>query len=514
MSREINRREFIKLLGMLPLGLFKWPRMALRNHSGDKHNVLIVVFDALSAKNMSVYGYPRKTTPQIEQRANKAAVFHRHYAGGNFTTPGTASLLTGVYPWSHRAFNLYGRVNEDHVQKSIFSLLGDTHHCFTYSHNSLANNILHQFRDDIGAWTKRTALALASNTYSDRIFSDDLPEAYSGELLLFHFSHNPPGLFLLSQLESFKRLISLTVVRNRYKHTFPRGVPQQSPGDILFTIEQAMDWIEAQVQDAPEPFLGYIHLLPPHEPYNTREDFVDLFDDDWQSVDKPEHFFTQGKSERFLREQRRQYDEYIAYVDAEFGRLYDELEQMGILENTCLILTSDHGEMFERGIHAHTTPILYEPVINIPLLVWHPDQEGRVDMFAPTSCVDVLPTIMELAGQPIPAWCEGMPLPIIDQGSVDTERSIYAVEAKGNHWHAPLEQVTLALIKGRYKLVHYLGYDDFQDVYELYDLEGDPDELNDIFLSLPEIAIAMKEETDRKLEEINHPYQKSSSLLR
>ena len=109
MRNQITRRDFLKLAGLLPLS-YATPRLvdSLKkiDQSGIIQNVVIVVFDAFSAHNISLYGYRRETTPNIARWAERAVVYHNHYAGGNFTTPGTASLLTGTYPWTHRAFGL------------------------------------------------------------------------------------------------------------------------------------------------------------------------------------------------------------------------------------------------------------------------------------------------------------------------------------------------------------------------------------------------------------------------
>src|SRR5512144_1796135 len=102
-SAAVNRRDFLKLAGMLPVSLAapRWTRRL--PEVGAPGNVIVVVFDAWTAFNVSLYGYPRQTMPNLERLAQRAIVYHDHYAGGNFTTPGTASLLTGTYPWSHRA---------------------------------------------------------------------------------------------------------------------------------------------------------------------------------------------------------------------------------------------------------------------------------------------------------------------------------------------------------------------------------------------------------------------------
>ena len=100
---------------------------------------------------------------------------------------------------------------------------------------------------------------------------------------------------------------------------------------------------------------------------------------------KPDSPFSTGVNPDVLIQQRRMYDEFIAYVDDEVRRLFDLLEQNGTLDNTIVILTSDHGELFERGIAGHSTNSLNDPILNIPLFIWKPGQTQRVDVFERTS---------------------------------------------------------------------------------------------------------------------------------
>ena len=67
----------------------------------------------------------------------------------------------------------------------------------------------------------------------------------------------------------------------------------------------------------------------------------------------------------------------MLYVDFEFNRLYTNLEQQGVLDNTLLIFTSDHGELFERNMMAHNDPYLFEPVVKVPLIIFEPGQTER-----------------------------------------------------------------------------------------------------------------------------------------
>jgi arylsulfatase A-like enzyme len=518
-GKQFSRRDFLKLLLLLPLLKIKLPTSATgpvaspqpRTSPEDEGplnnppNIIILVLDAFSAKNISLYGYRRHTTPNLERFAQRATVFHQHYAGGNFTMPGTSSLLTGAYPWSHRGFHLFGTVIDGFVDRNLFSMFEPDYFTIGFSHNLIVMNLLHQFSQYLDQFTLAKDLALESETVFDRIFPEDFNDSFWGERLVRGSGLPLPSSLFLSFVEGNFQQEPSEHLKEQYQDIFPRGIPYNTVG-VFFLLEDAIDWINAQVPSAPKPFLGYFHLFPPHEPYNTRKEFVDIFNDGWTPQTKPKLAFPQGRSESFLNSKRRYYDEFIAYTDAEFGRLIDSLEQSGALDNTYFILTSDHGELFERGIQGHYTSTLYEPVIRIPLLISKPGQEERIDVDMRTSCVDLLPTLLYLADKPIPEWCEGQVLPSFGQSKPDPERRIYVVEAKQNPKMGPVKIGTVALMKGDFKLIHYFGFKDFSDVYELYDLKKDPEEMENLYNRRTDLAAELKSELLAKLDEENHKF--------
>jgi arylsulfatase A-like enzyme len=265
------------------------------------------------------------------------------------------------------------------------------------------------------------------------------------------------------------------------------------------------------------PFLGYFHYLPPHSPYNTRKEFVDRFLEDGLKIitDKPANpYFKKNKDETlnmgFLNNQIQKYDEYILYADSELGRLFDSLEQSGILDNTTVIFTSDHGELFERGFFGHRNPVMYEGLTRIPLLILDPVIKTRRDVFTSTSSTDVLPTLLKIHGKAIPEWAEGKPLPLYSNSPVDPERNIYSVEATDSQRTGPLGPATVMLVKGKYKLTYCLGYQKRKSdapYFELYDLENDPEELNNIYSEDSSIAQDLRNEVISKVNKVDKPYQ-------
>ena len=508
MNSRINRRDFLKLSGLLPLGVAVPRLMNVLSGSAaaaqGQKNVIVVVFDAFSAYNIGLYGYSRDTTPNLARIAKRAIVYHNHFAGSNFTTSGTASLLTGTLPWTNRAINPDGEVAAPFATKTFFSAFDD-YHRIAYTHNGWAYTLLRQFERQIDELVPREKLFLA--TYSgfiETLFRNDediasvswtrdmqIGEGYAYSLFLAH---------LYKVLEEGK-------VAN-LQPLFPRGLPTTGSDDA-FLLEQAVDWLSNVLTVVPQPFMGYFHFLPPHFPYRTPVEFYNHFKHDgFKPLEKPIDIFAEHRVMTNLLSHRTEYDEFILYVDREFGRFYDALEASGLLENTWVVFTSDHGEMFERGIMGHSTDVLYQPVIRIPLLIFEPGREVGMDVHTATSAVDVLPTLAHLTGHPIPGWAEGTLLPPYADSNPDPNRSLYVVRAQDNDPAAALTRASIMLLRGNKKLLYYTGYPErgVEELVQLFDIQADPEELNDLYASQKDVAAELLTEAKSKLAEVNKPY--------
>jgi len=510
MNNQITRRDFLKLAGLLPLG-FAAPNLVnslapVVQQSKQPQNVIIVVFDAFSARNISLYGYQRETTPNLSRLAERAIVYHKHYAGGNYTTPGTASLLTGTLPWTHRALQSSSTVDESFIHKNIFAAF-QNHYRVAYSHNLWVYTFLDQFRRALDKYIPLEEYLLGRNVFIPKLFRYDADVATVAWNRIikssddgFAYSLFLPDFYEKLEMEGIAKSAQL-------KAQYPRGVPKNH--HFPFLLEQAIDSIGALLSNIQQPFMGYFHFFPPHDPYNTHRDFFLRFKNDgYVPVPKPLDVFYE--SDNSFNVSSDEYDEFILYVDREFGRLYDHLADNGLLDNTWIVLTSDHGEMFERGIIGHMTPLLYEPVIHVPLMIFEPGRLTRLDVHTSTSAIDVVPTLLHVTGQPSADWHEGVVIPPFSDSYPGQNRSIYAIEAKKNGKYDPLTIATTALIKGQYKLMYLLGYDELggagSERTELYDLENDPEELNNLFTTKRETANELFGELKAKLTEVNKPY--------
>ncbi|MBE0672449.1 MAG: sulfatase-like hydrolase/transferase [Anaerolineales bacterium] len=505
MSR-IDRRSFLKMLGgAAPAILF--PQIVsladktLGQSGSEQPNVIILLFDAMSARNLSVYGYPRPTTPNLERFAEHSIVYHSHHASANFTIPATSSLLTGTYPWTHRAINHRGMVRQDVVDKNVFRSVGSGYSRLAFPQNVWSDLIVSQFANDIDTFLPSSTYAALDYLKGESFSNDENMAVRSLDDFVFK-EHEQASIFLAPLLSAmyFRDVARLPVDKG-----YPRGLPHNANYPLYFKLEDIFDGLASLVPGLRSTF-AYFHLYPPHAPYRASSRFDRKFLDNFHPLRKPVHRFSSRSSNSRLESARRFYDEYVASIDWEIGNLFDVFEKEGVFENSYVIVTADHGEMFERGEVAHTTPLLYAPVTNIPLLISAPGQKNRQDVYAPTNAVDLLPTITQLTGGSKPDWAEGTFLPGLG-GSEDFERSTFSVEAKRVSAFGSLHIATVSMYKGTHKLIYYTGYEG-ADSFELYNLESDIEEMEDLYPAQPAIAKKLKEELLETFLQADKPYSK------
>ena len=182
---KLTRRETLKLMGALAANALladTHPLVdAIKAGELQQPNIIVLVIDTLSARHMSLYGYERQTTPNFERFAARVSVYYSHYSGGNFTTPGTATILTGQYPWAHRAINLGAPVRRAIAKDNIFRFLGEEGRSLGFAQNILAEVFLQQFRADL-----HEHLPLTS--YSSVMKALDIGKYFASDPLVAHYA--------------------------------------------------------------------------------------------------------------------------------------------------------------------------------------------------------------------------------------------------------------------------------------------------------------------------------------
>ena len=159
-------------------------------------NIIVLVFDAMSADNLSLYGYPRKTSPNFERLAQRSNVFHSHYSAGSFTTSGTASLLTGLYPWTHRAISINGQVAPTFADKNIFALFGNSYDRAGFGQNFLAELLLSEFRANLDVHLSPASFSVREQMLGSAFENDTPASYYALDDFLFRSSDSPRSLIL------------------------------------------------------------------------------------------------------------------------------------------------------------------------------------------------------------------------------------------------------------------------------------------------------------------------------
>jgi choline-sulfatase len=233
----------------------------------------------------------------------------------------------------------------------------------------------------------------------------------------------------------------------------------------------AVDWIENVPDEFPWYYLA--SFIGPHDPFDPPTEYAEGYRD--AEMPEPISSSPEGKpiwqrrrrieiGPEEIAQTRRQYCGSITLIDHYVGQMLDALERRGMLDNTTIIFTSDHGEMLgDHGMYTKAVP--YEASVRIPLIVAGPGVERGKVSDALVELIDVNPTVCELAGLPAQEHIDARSFRDVLSGTGRAHREYVVSEIR--NWRMVRTE--------RYK---YVG--NYNDVPELYDLQDDPDELQNI----------------------------------
>lgn len=501
-DHSINRRDVLKLMGIFPATMAVTPLVKLiPSEVTSSENIIIIVFDAWSAKNLHMYGYKRQTMPNLEKFSEKAIVYHNHYASSNFTVPGTASILTGANPWEHRAFFLGGEVIPEFAHKQIFNVFQNTHNTIGFSQNIYADQLLIQSGSDIHDHVNFGRYNLNNDVfYDEKIFEKDQHSAFTSiENGIFPSNVDNKGSLFLDLIKEIYDKQN----RKRIEEKFGVKYSSLLPASVeYYDLRQTINGFINKLEGMTTPSLVYFHFYTPHEPYAPYKNYYEKFSkDNFSPINKPIHpLIVDPFDKKIMEAERLKYDSYLASWDTELLRLFEFFTASGIRNKSHIFITSDHGEEFERGHVGHMQKMLYEPVIKVPLIVASPGISDRVDINSKTTNIDILPTLAHLTGKSIPNWASGKLLPGLG-GEEDLKRKLFTLAAERSSPYSAIKEFSLSLHQENFKMIQY-HHNEYQAI-ELYDLAIDPEELTNIYSTETDIAIQMENEMDDKMAEIN-----------
>jgi arylsulfatase A-like enzyme len=367
--------------------LKEWREESRPSPSPTSSNLVLIVLDTTAAEHLSLYGYGRRTSLTLDGLARRGIRFDRARATSSWTLPSHASLFTGRWPHELSAGWL---TPLDATHPTLAEYLGSS----GFATAGFVANLYYCGAD--------TGLARGFTQYRDYIF---------------------PGLSAIKMASLIDRVVEgLRAIDDQLRMRIDSAPFQGlvSPFDAgrrkpaAAVNREFLDWLSRR--DRPgRPFFAFLNYFDVHSPYKLPEGGIHRFGaeprtgreaeliEGWRTVDK------HGLSDPEIAFVRDSYDDCIADLDEQLGRLIDELERRGVLERTWLIITSDHGESFgeQPGIFSHGTS-LYRPQLHVPLLIVPPTaRHASPQVVAETVSLRDLPsTIVDLldleVGAPFP----------------------------------------------------------------------------------------------------------------
>ena len=231
------------------------------------------------------------------------------------------------------------------------------------------------------------------------------------------------------------------------------------------TVSEALEWLRAR--DASRPFFAWLHFYDPHAPFTPPREY--------RRPDPPDRELDP------VERQRRLYYDEVTFMDAEIGRLLAALDEMGIYESLVVAVVADHGELlghYGRRLRGHS-PELVEATLRIPLLLRAPGRAQPGEVEAQVRGLDLFPTLLEAAGLDVPPGIEGRSL--FQAAGEDEPRPAYSETFYEHYPKRAGEGEELVSVRlGGFKLVLRPGR------RELFDLEADPGERDNLYAEHPE----------------------------
>jgi len=444
--------------------------------STKKPNIILVTFDSLSAHNMSVYGYERKTTPYWEKLARTSYIFENMHSNSNFTEVSSVSLLTSKYPWTH------GIYRKGAIKKE-------------FSEETLMNSLRAQGYTNIALFGPLSGIGINPYTLGVADQFDYIALAPSNKMAIMeslilkiqwmtlHVENTSIDQWLKSIYYSYQHSKWAKLLKNKKRRNLKEGVEEN--------LNQALN-ILAKFKD--QPVFLWVHCYPPHLPYWPPPKYRGIFLDSNEYLPIEENNtnipFNKENWKDVLNKIEARYDEMVLYADTELGKFVEGLKARGLLKDSLLIISSDHGEIFseQHMTQGHGTKQLYINETHIPLLIRLPNQKKGSRVTTLAEQVDLAPTILSLVGSLPPPWMEGESLvPYMNGEKQISLKPKFSMTLEGNRAGSPIKQGTMAVLKDNYRLSWSLP-----ERIRLHHIINDPNEEINLVHQLPLVAQKLK----------------------
>jgi len=393
-------------------------------------NVLLIVLDTVRADHLGAYGYSVPTSPNLDAFAEQAVTFERCFSGSPWTLPAHATMFTGRYQHESGVEWLRALTDKYPTLAEVFTGSG-------YATAGFVGNVVYCLREN--------GIARGFTHYEDILVR--------------------PGTIAIGS--SVGRLIASAALG-------PLMI-ELSRNNATTVTDSFLGWLDGGDE---RPFFAFLNYFDAHAPYLPPDEFMARF-----GPREPHVVNRFGRTEWSAAELQgfvNAYDADLLYIDHELQRIFDRLRTDGVLDDTIVIVTSDHGAQFgEHGLMDHGNS-LYRPLLHVPLMVRFPARVpvgSRVKEFV--SLRDLAATVLDLSGANRPAEILGNSLaPLWDSGGEAATFSPLLSEVTAGirtPSHEPVSRGDMvSLVQDGWHLI--INGD---NVMELYDIRVDPREDND-----------------------------------
>lgn len=412
-------------------------------------NLLILTVDSCQPDYWGAYGYNKNTTPFFDALAQEGVLFTKAIAPSSWTIPSLASMLTGVNPNVH-GIEARGQLMDSRIP-TLFEML------------------------------EQQGYVIGDASYT-------LTE---------------PSINSVFKKENVSDEVAISEGRSEESYL--------------------LSWMQ---EHKAQPFFAWVHFHTSHLPYRAAAPYNQLFRENIdpqifqdQQIEFVRSHIIVRKGEVEFDPQRHTeavrvlYAQTLRQQDAKIGKVLQRLEELGLKENTLIVITADHGdELLEHGFVGHASTSwdasVYDDLINVPLLFYYPKTfpaGKRIE--AQVRTIDILPTVLDALKIPLTAKIQGQSLVPLIKGSGDFQEDTAFSETTPCGYSCPKRLENYRHRSARtneWKLIANYNPDANDTSYELYHLAQDPEETKNVLAEHPEVVEQFKQEMQRWMDAPQH----------